>query len=571
MKNIVRLAGQIRSGVSKAILPFLCSASNLLAQDNAWTKTTSGNWEEPYWSLGTLPGPGQSVLLTNAGWKAVAIGWSTVANQPQSLTVNNLTISSPIDSFNSLLLNYAGFQMPLSVQALTIGSNSAMTMLASWLQLDGPNGVGMSIGGDFNQDDGSFVGGNQMDVGYIGPGVYNLKSGQLALNHNFVGGPYGGLFNQTGGINTNGIVHLDGEYNLADGEFGAVVYFNSGTVRQSGGRMHGLTIFQGGYLLENGINDGDLLIPINNGWCDKCGRAGVVQTGGTNYGSLEIGTWGDGSYTLSNGVLRAASVYVNGWGDFVQYAGSLAVTNRLTLDWDWIGRGGIISGSFGLSGGTVSCGSMFSVGPYSQSGGTNVVASAFSINEPYGSFVLAGGAFRSANIDVSPSRVGGFDITGGQLVISNQLTISGGSAYSTYGWRGANLTGGQLIVSNIVLLRDAKFFKSGASLTQSGVLSLAGGTLSLGSGTHQFGRLELDGDTYTTNSTISLSPSNACVLRFADSRSITWSNQAVLTIENWKGSVSGSGTQQVIVGSSSSALTAQQLRQIQFHNPAGAS
>ena len=135
----------------------------------------------------------------------------------------------------------------------------------------------------------------------------------------------------------------------------------------------------------------------------------------------------------------------------------------------------------------------------------------------------------------------------------------------------ANLTGGQLIVSNIVLLRDAKFFKSGGSLTQSGVLSLAGGTLSLGSGTHQFGLLELDGDTYTTNSTISLSPSNACVLRFADSKSITWSNQAVLTIENWKGSVSGSGTQQVIVGSSSSALTAQQLHQIQFHNPAGAS
>jgi hypothetical protein len=51
------------------------TASGLEAQTiegNAWTNTTSGNWEEPYWSLGVLPGPNQAVLLTNAGWKALA-------------------------------------------------------------------------------------------------------------------------------------------------------------------------------------------------------------------------------------------------------------------------------------------------------------------------------------------------------------------------------------------------------------------------------------------------------------------------------------------------------------------
>ena len=353
-----RSRGRIGSGVGIPVVLFLCCSSNLIGQDNAWTKPTSGNWEEPYWSLGTLPGPGQSVLLTNAGWKALAIGWSTVAGQPQSLTVNNLTISSPVDSFNSLLLNYAGFQTPLSVQALTVGSNSAMTMLSSWLQLNGPNGVGMSVGGEFNQDDGSFVGGDQIDIGYIGPGVYNLYSGQLAVNHNFVGGPYGGVFNQTGGVNNNGIVHLDGQYNLSAGEFGAVVYFNGGTVRQSGGLMHGFSAFHGSYLLEDGINDGNLVLPINDGWCDKCGGASALQTGGTNYGSLDIGTWGGGSYTLSNGVLRAPSLFVNGRGWFGQYGGSLSVTGGLSVTWDWFGRGGMIPGFFGLSGGAMSCESM---------------------------------------------------------------------------------------------------------------------------------------------------------------------------------------------------------------------
>ncbi len=73
------------------------------AQVNSWTNPASGYWEEQNWSLGTLPGPEQSILLTNAGWKALAIGPNTVRDYPQTLSIDSLTVSSPIDSFNVLL------------------------------------------------------------------------------------------------------------------------------------------------------------------------------------------------------------------------------------------------------------------------------------------------------------------------------------------------------------------------------------------------------------------------------------------------------------------------------------
>jgi hypothetical protein len=42
-----------------------------------------------------------------------------------------------------------------------------------------------------------------------------------------------------------------------------------------------------------------------------------------------------------------------------------------------------------------------------------------------------------------------------------------------------------------------------------------------------------------------------------------------LTIENWNGSTRGGGDQQIIFGNNSSGLTAGQVGQIQFHDPAG--
>jgi hypothetical protein len=83
----------------------------------------------------------------------------------------------------------------------------------------------------------------------------------------------------------------------------------------------------------------------------------------------------------------------------------------------------------------------------------------------------------------------------------------------------------------------------------------------------QFGRLQLSTGG-NTNSIISM-PSGASTLRFANSSSVAWSNGPILFVQNWNGSLYGGGQQQIIFGNSSAALTAQQLAQIQFQNPAG--
>src|SRR5215469_4223635 len=91
--------------------------SRARAQVNSWTSPTSGNWEDSSWSLGALPGTNQSIVLTNAGWKAVQISPNTAQNFPQTLNVNSIDISSPTNSANTLLLNYAGLDSPLIVKS----------------------------------------------------------------------------------------------------------------------------------------------------------------------------------------------------------------------------------------------------------------------------------------------------------------------------------------------------------------------------------------------------------------------------------------------------------------------
>src|SRR5207245_2842023 len=89
------------------------SAPPTSGQVNAWTKSSSGNCEEPYWSLARLPRAGDSVMITNGGWKAIQMGNSTAVNYPSSLAANAIEIRSPVDSFNTLILNYVGTQSPL--------------------------------------------------------------------------------------------------------------------------------------------------------------------------------------------------------------------------------------------------------------------------------------------------------------------------------------------------------------------------------------------------------------------------------------------------------------------------
>jgi hypothetical protein len=546
------------------LMSISCLALRAGAQTNIWTNPASGNWQDASWSLGILPGTNQTVLLTNSGWKALQIGAGTAQNFPQSLDVDSIVISSPTNSFNTLLLNYAGFTTPLTVKTLSVASNSAVTMYSSALQINGPNGVGMTIGGQFDQND-SVVGGNQVNVGYIGAGIYNLNSGLLAVSNLWVGGPFEGVFNQSGGTNAFGITDIDGgDYVLTNGYFGAAIYFDDdGQFYQQDGVLNSdLTIFGGSYVLAGGIHQGNATVPSTDGW--SSGAAGMLQTGGTNLGSLDIGSYGYGSYTMSNGVSLAGNVSVDYGGTYTQWGGTQEVATTIDITEQEIAQETYAVGFFNLNGGQVSSAGMLLGGYYTQTGASNLIAGDVTMQGTHSSLSLSGGLLTAENITANPGYVGGIFLSGGTLVVSNELWIGGNGSLPD--WRGF-VGGGELIVSNIWLAPQASFSCGVGTIIQSGTLTLANASLYAGTNEVQFGALQL-ADDGNTNSTLYM-PSGASTVGFADSSVVTWSNETLLTIENWSGSLYGGGQQQIIFGTNSAALTATQLGQIQFQNPAG--
>ncbi|HET7626059.1 MAG TPA: hypothetical protein VFM25_12420 [Verrucomicrobiae bacterium] len=506
-------------------------------------------------------------MITNANWKSVMIRPNTTANFPESLTMNSLTISSPTNSYNTLLLNYAGFSTPLTVNSLLIASNSALTMLSSALKLNGPEGVGMSIGGEFNQNDFSIVSGNQIDIGYVGPGVYNFNSGVLDVGHVWLGAPFGGVFNQNGGSISNGIFHLEGgEYNLSDGDFAAMVYFDGGTFHQMGGNVRApFTMFRGTYLMERGINTGGVTVPSSDGW--TTGSASVLQTGGTNFGAIHLGEYGDGSYTLSNAVVDSPEIDIEFYGNFFQWNGAVASAAKIRIAGGWVNRGDRALGCYTLYGGNLSSpGIQMDTGSFTQENGTyDVTGDLEFVNSTHNFYYLNGGLLKTANTRIESAWVGGFYQSGGAHVIAGELAIQSGLD----GFQGYVMTGGELTVSNIFLDANAKFAQTGGAILQTGTLTLLAANLQAGPGEQHFGRLQLNATGDATNSIFFLTAGN-CALRFAASRDLVWSNQASLTIQNWAGSLVGGGNQQIIFGAGSDALTSSQLSQIAFLNPTGA-
>ncbi len=554
MKDLVQVLMAVCLG------SLVCQAA---AQPNAWTSPTSGNWQDASWSLGAVPGTNQDILLTNSGWKAVQIGSATAQNFPQSLNVDSVVISSPTNSFNTLLLNFAGAANPLTVKTFSVASNSGVTMTSSGLRINGPPGEGMVVGGTFDQSD-SVVAGNQINVGYIGPGVYNFNGGYLSISDFWLGGAPGGVLNQNGGTNAFGTTHLEGggEYVLSNGFFGGTISFTGGQFRQeSGVSDQDIAVFQGNYLLHNGTHQGDATIPSTDGF--SSGSGGMTQGGGTNYGSLSIGFFGLGLYSLTNGVSLAGRIDVGYQGSYSQSGGTQFITNSVSLSEQQISQFAYQSGVFDLSGGWVSSTGMSVQGIYSQSGGTNLIAGDLATGGAESSLYLSGGLLAANTMTVNPGLAGGIFVTGGTLVVSNELSVGGNGMPEWQGFLG----GGRLIVSDIFVAPQGIFSCRDAVISQSGTLTLADASLYAGSNSVSFGRFCLGGSG-NANSTLNLLPGSTLVA-FANSSTVTWSNNVALVIENWDGSLFGGGKQQITFGNSASGLTTNQLAQIQFNNPAG--
>src|ERR1041385_5485462 len=160
----------------------VCAGSAAMAQTtNSWTNALSGNWQNPYWSLGILPGPGQEVDITNPGFKTVTISSSTRDTAPGSLNVSRIVLGSPANSFNQLLLDSVGSDIPVTAVGMVISSNSALVALDSQLQVGASTGESLHVGGTVAQGNNAQISARQAFIGDVGPGVYYLTNGSFSV------------------------------------------------------------------------------------------------------------------------------------------------------------------------------------------------------------------------------------------------------------------------------------------------------------------------------------------------------------------------------------------------------
>jgi hypothetical protein len=574
---------------------------------NEWTKASSGNWEEMYWSLGVLPAADQqTVAIGNSGWKAVAIGANTTANCARSLTVNDLIIDAPTNSANQLLLNWAGLNVPLLVRSnLLVGTNGSIechhsVILTGKTDLYGPvtfsdssianlNQLAIHSGASLNFNDTYAWCSNGISIDSRGrlstiASVLLVDSGQVTIRDS--------TFEQVGGLvrATNGGIEL---FNSGAGMTNGVLEASSVGIMQYGkfyqlggvariGSLWLVPYFMSG--LPGGtytLADGELSVTGNV----YLANSGFTQLGGTNQcGSLSlsancphIGDCGSSGYGLINGLLAAADVSVPR-GSFYQEGGMCDVTNGMWISGAEVGPYGQIHYStFTLTNGLLRA-RTFRLDHYSgfkQTGGNIAIAEEFKANDLRNYFSsfdnysmeLQGGTLSCSVMSVTNNA--DILLSGGAMTVSNTLTFAG-----IRRWAGINgyvdtawiFSGGTLNASNIEAYGAWRIFGSSSvrRISNPGYFKL-GGKIELNNTpiNEYLGRLIL-----ADNSMINLSGCSN-ILRFGPSSGESWISGAILKVKNWAGLPAGGGTEQLSFGTNQSGLTTSQLGQIAFVDPAG--
>jgi hypothetical protein len=148
---------------------------------------------------------------------------------------------------------------------------------------------------------------------------------------------------------------------------------------------------------------------------------------------------------------------------------------------------------------------------------------------------------------------------GSSATTNGNTTVGAGTLTLSKSAGVAAVANGSLLVNpgGVLLLGAANQIAAAVPMT------LAGGCFKTAGFSEGLGTLKL-----AANSVIDLG-TGASVLAFAASGAVTWTNTATLSISNWSGSISGGGAEQLLFGANNSGLTAGQLAQVWFINPAG--
>lgn len=412
--------------VVAAVVFFATNAPAALTT-NRW-QANDGKWEiGANWDQG-VPTLSDSInLISNNGTlgHTITIDGATVVS---SLTISNLTLTGTVMFPHTLLLTNAPLASPLTIiNTLSIGNQTSVVISNAALQ------VGIASAGTFFDDGaltmfgGTFTATNAGTIFAIG----NAGGGRLTVT----GGTWRALDVFAGRLaGSQGTLTMAGGTNLLSGSLSAGRFAGStGAVWMTGGQ---LTV----------TNDATLVGYVGVGQMTVSGgvwRAQEVRVGSTT-GSQGTLTIAGGTNVFSDALSVGAEIGATGavW----MTGGQLTVTNAATI----VGDDGV--GQMTVSNGTwramdVRVGQTNdSQGTLTIAGGTNVVS-------------------RHLNAGLLQGATGAVWMTGGQLIVTNNLTSIGGSGV------------GQMSVSNGTWLGEAVYI--GVNTGSQGTLTVAGGTVTL--------------------------------------------------------------------------------------------
>jgi hypothetical protein len=539
----------------------VCLALELLstasAQVNNWINTNSARWDaSANWSLGALPASNQSVNILNAGYKAVNVDSGTLSNHSSSMTVSSLAVGAPANALSTLLLNYFGQNTPLKVlNSCTIQTNGTILNLGSSFEVAGDASHRWTIaGGTYTQEGGLTVINPTIEFqnGTINATNATMNLGTLIMGDNFALTP--GNFYQSGGtVLSAGLRNDLGTYTLMDnGTLYAldrtILYSPSSHFEHMGGTNYGdVQVRAGFYKLHDGLLHGNDLSSTG----DPSGDEGFFQYGGTaEFATIEAqgpesgATYPYISYSLQAGTLDCGNLSILGNGSFQEVGGIMTLTNGLDLE----------HGVFNLYDGSLSMPSLVvsNRGAFQIYGGTNHVAGDVELFDT--GFLIGGGGLSSVNFGVGDgaqlTQIRGLNDISGVLSITGNYSMSGG-----------------VLSVGGMYLRGAISISFSPGLTAPLFIATGwinfGGTMNISASQNSMGQLGL-----ATNGTINLAAS-PLVVRFANSTSLTWDANSLLTIAGWNGSYDGGGSNQIYFGTTSGGLTSSQLSRVRFLNPTG--
>ncbi len=157
---------------------------------NDWMTAADGGWQmATNWSLGIPPAADQwQVQVTNANNKTVTLN-ASVTNLPAALTINNLLLSAPAGTTNTLLLDNVGSANPLRVlNGLALTGSVAVTLKNAALQACGLSGASNRLDGSIAAQGSTLLLTNaQTYLGYGGLGQLSLSNSTAWVRNLTVG------------------------------------------------------------------------------------------------------------------------------------------------------------------------------------------------------------------------------------------------------------------------------------------------------------------------------------------------------------------------------------------------